>query len=113
MRRNVALVLAASPVCWTHYQVMQYPGAALFLGYAARRKLWRLRGTDPDVRDVPLPFAGGRLRSYDERSNSWPDSPWVMYFWTSIPSIASLVLFSLMTRELPEIQPRTMRAGAA
>jgi hypothetical protein len=28
----------------------------------------------------------------------------VMYLWTSIPAIASLVLFALMTRELPRIE---------
>ncbi|MGD0359670.1 MAG: glycosyltransferase 87 family protein [Bryobacteraceae bacterium] len=109
----LALALAASPVCWTHYQVMQYPGAALFLGYAARRKLWRLVGTALTCAMFLYPLPVAVLRSYYLRSNGWPDSPWVMYFWTSIPSIASLVLFGLMARELPEIQPRAMRAGAA
>jgi hypothetical protein len=40
------------------------------------------------------------LRAYYERGNAWPNSPGVMYFWTSIAPVASLVLFGLMTREL-------------
>jgi hypothetical protein len=44
----------------------------------------------------PLPVAV--LRAYYVRSSSWPNSPEVMYFWTSISPIASLVLFGLMTR---------------
>ena len=46
----------------------------------------------------PIPVAV--LRAYYEPSKMWPNSPIVMYFWTSIPAIASLVLFGLMTREL-------------
>ena len=34
MAALISLSLAAAPVCWTHYQVMQYPGVALLLGYA-------------------------------------------------------------------------------
>lgn len=96
----VALALAASPVCWTHYQVMQYPGIALFLGYAARRKMWWLMGTASVCAAFLYPLPVAALRAYYERSNSWPNSPAVMYFWTSVSPIASLVLFGLMTREL-------------
>jgi len=46
------------------------------------------------------------LRAYYMRSNSWPNSPEVMYFWTSISPIASLVLFGLMTRELPRVDAK-------
>jgi hypothetical protein len=43
------------------------------------------------------------LRAYYVRSNSWPNSPAVMYFWTSVPPVASLVLFGLIARELPRV----------
>jgi alpha-1,2-mannosyltransferase len=96
----IALALAASPVSWTHYQVMQYPGVALLLSYAARRRLWWLMAAALVCAAFLYPLPVAVLRAYYERSNSWPTSPAVMYFWTSISPIASLVLFGLMTRGL-------------
>jgi Glycosyltransferase family 87 len=96
----VALALAASPVCWTHYQIMEYPGVALLLTYTARQKLWRLFGIATASAAFLYPIPVAVLRAYYEPSQSWPNSPIVMYFWTSIPAIASVVLFGLMTREL-------------
>jgi hypothetical protein len=103
----IALALAASPVCWTHYQVMQYPGVALLLTHAAREKLWGLlaAGTTAAAFLYPIPVAV--LRAYFERNNAWPNSPAVMYFWTSVPVAASLLLFVLMTRELTPKRPPT------
>jgi hypothetical protein len=99
----IALALAASPVSWTHYQVMQYPGVALFLSYAVRRRLWWLLAAALVCGAFLYPLPVAVLRAYYERSNSWPNSPAVMYFWTSISPVASLVLFGLMTRELPRV----------
>lgn len=99
----VALALAASPVCWTHYQVMQYPGVALFLTHAASRRLWWLLGIGTAAAALLYPIPVGVLRAYYEQSNNWPNSPIVMYFWTSIPAVASVVLFGLMTRELTRV----------
>lgn len=103
----VALALAASPVCWTHYQLMEYPGVALSLGYAARRKLWRQLGIAAASAALLYPIPVDVLRAYYEQHNNWPNSPVVMYFWTTIPAIAALVLFALMTRELPRIKANT------
>jgi hypothetical protein len=102
----MALALAASPVSWTHYQVMQYPGVALLLGYAARRRLWWLVAAALVCGAFLYPVPVAVLRAYYMRSNSWPNSPEVMYFWTSISPIASLVLFGLMTRELPRVDAK-------
>jgi hypothetical protein len=99
----VALALAASPVCWTHYQIMQYPGVALLLTYTLRRKLWGLLGLATLSAALLYPIPVAVLRAYYELNNNWPNSPAVMYFWTSIPAIASVVLFGLMTRELTHI----------
>jgi Glycosyltransferase family 87 len=96
----VALALAASPVCWTHYQIMEYPGVAILLTYAARRRLWRLLGIATLSAAFLYPIPVAVLRAYYERNNNWPNSPAVMYFWTSIPVVATLVVFALMTREL-------------
>jgi len=96
----ISLALAASPVCWTHYQVMQYPGVALLLAHAARRKLWGLLATGTAGAAFLYPIPVAVLRAYFERNNAWPNSPGVMYFWTSVPAVASLVLFGLMTHEV-------------
>jgi Glycosyltransferase family 87 len=102
-----ALALVASPVGWTHYQVMQYPGIALLLGYAAKHRLWWLLGTVLVCAAFLYPLPVAVLRAYYERNNSWPNSPAVMYFWTTISPIASLVLFGLTMRELrPASGPR-------
>jgi hypothetical protein len=36
----VALSLALAPVCWTHYQLLQYPRVAMLLTAAIRRRYW-------------------------------------------------------------------------
>jgi hypothetical protein len=99
----------ASPVSWTHYQVMQYPGIALLLGYAAKRRLWRLLAAASVCAAFLYPFPVAVLRAYYMRNNSWPNSLTVMYFWTTISPIASLILFSLITRELPRIDAPNVR----
>jgi len=101
----IALALAASPVSWTHYQIMQYPGVALFLTYAASRKLWWLLGIGTASAAFLYPIPVAVLRAYYEQSHNWPNSPIVMYFWTTIPAVASLLLFGLITRELTHIDP--------
>jgi hypothetical protein len=37
----LSLSLAAAPVCWSHYQVRQYPGIALLLATSIRLRAWR------------------------------------------------------------------------
>jgi len=102
----VALALAASPVCWTHYQLMEYPGVALLLGYAARRRRWWLLGIAALSAALLYPIPVDVLRASYQQHNGWqniPASP--IYLWTTIPAIATLALFTLMTRELPRIKP--------
>jgi Glycosyltransferase family 87 len=103
----IALALAASPVCWTHYEVMQYPGVALLLTHAARRKLWWLLAAVAVSAAFLYPVPVDVLRAYYERINAWPNSPWVMYFWTSVPAVASLALFGLMTRQVAKCAERS------
>jgi hypothetical protein len=109
----ISLSLAASPVCWTHYQVMQYPGVALLLGYAARRRLWWLLGGAATCAAFLYPIPVAVLRAYYDVANRWPSSPIVMYFWTTVSAVASLALFGLMTRELPRIAVSEVKAYAA
>jgi len=89
---------------------MQYPGVALLLGYAARRRLWWLMAAALVCGAFLYPVPVAVLRAYYVPSNSWPNSPLVMYFWTSISPVASLVLFSLMARELPRLDAKRSQA---
>jgi alpha-1,2-mannosyltransferase len=114
----IALALAASPISWTHYQVMQYPGVALFLGYAARRRLWRLFGAVTACAAFLYPIPVAVLKAYYDVGNSWPNSPLVMYFWTSVSAVASVALFGLMACELPHLnelrrEPKDLNFRAA
>ena len=96
----LALALAASPVCWTHYQVLQYPGVAVLLCYAARQHRWWLLGAALVCAALLYPVPVAVLRACYERANAWPNSPLLLYFWTSVSPVASLCLFGLMVREL-------------
>jgi alpha-1,2-mannosyltransferase len=40
----ISVSLAASPICWTHYQILDYPGAALLLAASIRRRMWPTLG---------------------------------------------------------------------
>jgi hypothetical protein len=44
MASLTTLTLVAAPVSWTHYQVMQFPGLALFAGGLALRGAWKWVG---------------------------------------------------------------------
>jgi len=96
----VALALAAAPVCWTHYQVMQYPGVALLLGGIARGRRWRLFAAALTLAAFLYPIPVAVLRAYYAHLGGWPNSLAVMYFWTSVSPMASLALFGLMVRRL-------------
>src|SRR5579872_1021104 len=96
----LSLGLAASPVSWTHYQAMQCPGVAMLLAHAFRQRRWNLLllGLLCAAALHPLPVAV--LRAYYRQHNTWNTVPLpVMYFWTSIATLASLVLFGLFVGE--------------
>jgi Glycosyltransferase family 87 len=92
----IALALAASPIAWWHYQAMQYPGVALLLYYAIRHSDWRRLASALVCAVFLFPLPAAALRYYYHRHERWPDSPALMYFWTSVTPIASLVLFVLL-----------------
>ena len=97
----LSLSLAASPICWTHYQVMQYPGLALLLCGAWRRRAWaRLSGTvalGACLYQLPV----GILTEYYRRHGGWTAaSPPTLYFWTTVTPVASLALFVLFLWEV-------------
>lgn len=97
----IALTLVASPVCWTHYEILQYPGAAILINRAFRAAKWStLLGTVTCwafLYTVPVMV----LRSaYFANGGNWPSSPVFLYFWTSISAVACLGLVALAIREI-------------
>jgi len=96
----VSLSLAAAPVCWTHYQVLQYPGVALLLADSVRRRAWRMAGcvVASLVLLYPLPFA---VFTWFERHGGLATaSPATLYVWTSVAPFAALGLYGLALRSI-------------
>jgi hypothetical protein len=90
----IALALAASPIAWWHYQAMQYPGIALLLYGSIRARDWRRIASALTCAVFLFPLPAAVLRYYYHQHERWPDAPGLMYFWTSVTPIASLVLFA-------------------
>ncbi|MGA2598309.1 MAG: hypothetical protein ABSH09_15120 [Bryobacteraceae bacterium] len=102
----MSLTLAAAPVCWTHYQILQNPAVALLLAHAARRRKWISATLIILCAALLYPIPVAILTSYYRAHHGWTaDSPAILYVWTSIAPLASLVLFGLFLGEI--------RAGAS
>lgn len=97
----IALALAAVPVSWTHYQLLQYPGVAMFLAAAAESRRWRLVCAILALAAFLYPLPVAILKNYYSAHGGWTaDSPATLYFWTSVTPIASLALFALFLKEI-------------
>lgn len=107
MAASLALGLAASPVSWAHYQVMQYPAVAMLLCHAARERCWRRTAATVVCGAFLYPLPVAVLTAYyHHRGNSWePASPVTLHFWMTVTPIASLVLFGLLIAQIR--RPRT------
>ena len=82
----MSLSLASAPVCWFHYQVLQYPGLALLLADSVRRRAWALA--------TFVVICGALL--YQVPVAALIDSS-AVYVWTSVTPVACLGLFGLAT----------------
>ena len=92
----VSLSLAVAPVCWTHYQLLQYPGVAMLLIAAIRRRDWRLSLATAACFALAYQLPERFLIAYHDTHNGWTTaSPFTLYFWTSVPPLASLAIFAL------------------
>lgn len=116
----LSLGLAASPVSWTHYQAMQYPGVAMLLAHAFRWRRWRLFSVALLCAAALHPLPVAVLGAYYRQHNTWNTVPLAaLYFWTSAATVASLVLFGLFVREARRAsaavsdEPATTRLGFA
>ena len=96
----LSLGLAVSPVSWSHYQAMQYPGVAMLLAHALRSRRWKLLLATLACAATLYPVPVAVLGAYYRRHNSWSTVPLpALYFWTSAATLASLALFGLFVRE--------------
>ena len=96
----IALALAASPIAWWHYQAMQYPGIALLFYCAIQARAWRRLASGLTCAVFLFPLPAAVLRFYYHQHEQWPDAPGLLYFWTSVTPIASLVLFVMLIGSL-------------
>lgn len=99
MAALVSLSLAASPVCWTHYQVVEYPGVALLLCHATKLRRWALSAAVVLLGGLLYPIPVAVLDNYYMKYGTWTASLPTLYFWTSVAPFASVALFALFVRE--------------
>jgi len=110
MAALLSLSLAASPVCWTHYQVMQYPGVALLFAHAWRSRRWSLLALSLAVSALLYPAPVEILRYLAQHDGNWKlISHAALYGWTSVTALACLGIFVLLLREAQR-QPSDLRA---
>ncbi len=101
MASLTTLTLVAAPVCWTHYQVMQFPGVALFAGGLALRGAWKKLGWALLSAAFIYPVPVTVLRAMAAASGDvWPNTPMANYFWISTAPVAGLALYGLMVAEI-------------
>lgn len=92
----VSLSLAAAPVCWAHYQLLQYPGVALLLAHAIRHGAWRRTGALIGCLALVYPFPHLALNNYHDQFSVWTTaSPALLYVWTSVTPLACLGIFGV------------------
>lgn len=96
----IALSLAAAPVSWTHYQVLQYPGIALLLGDSIRRHAWRSAVLVALLFVMLYPVPYEVFRWFDRHGGLGIGSPAAIYFWTSVAPMASLGVFGVSVRRM-------------
>jgi hypothetical protein len=92
----VSLSLAAAPVCWSHYQVLQYPGVALLLANSIRLRAWRTTAAVVLCFLLLHHLPETALNHYHDEHSGWTAaSPVTLYVWTSVAPLACLGLFGL------------------
>ena len=79
---------------------MQYPSVALLAGFALQKRRWPLFACILVCGAFVFPVPAAILRAYYHQHQQWPNLPAVMYLWTSVPALASLLIFGLFLRQL-------------
>lgn len=92
----ISLSLASAPVCWTHYQILQYPGAALVIAECLRRRAWAMAAAAALCAALLYPLPVNALTAYYNEHHAWSAaSPATLYFWSSVTPAACLGLFAI------------------
>ncbi|HUA62866.1 MAG TPA: glycosyltransferase family 87 protein [Verrucomicrobiae bacterium] len=92
----ISLGVAASPISWTHYQLLQYPGLAMLLCHAASKRRWGLAAVAVVLGAMLYAVPVAVLRAYYERYGGWTAwSPATLFVWTSVTPVAALGLFGM------------------
>ena len=92
----VAVSLAVAPVCWTHYQLLQYPGVAMLLTVAIRRRYWWITLATAASFALAYQLPQYFLIAYHDAHNGWTTaSPATVWFWSSVSPFASLAIFAV------------------
>jgi hypothetical protein len=114
MAALISLSLAAAPVGWTHYQVMQYPGVALLLSYAAQKRSGPLLAGTLAIAALLYPVPVAILADYYQKYGKFTAaSPATLYLWTSVAPFAALALFGLLVRAAAKISPPPIKHSTA
>jgi len=97
----ISLSVAASPIAWSHYQILQYPGLALLLCHAVKQRKWLLGACTVVLGALLYRVPAEILFDYHARYAGWSAaSPATLYIGTSVAPVAALVLFGVLLRQL-------------
>jgi hypothetical protein len=91
----VALALAAAPVCWSHYRVLQYAGVAILIARAWTTHKWLRLCAILLLAFCMYPGPVMILRHLYVVNSGWPNAPVLLYALTAIPTAADLCLVLL------------------
>jgi hypothetical protein len=106
----LSLSLAAAPVCWSHYQVLQYPGVVLMLVTAIRLRAWRIAVPVAVCFAFAYQLPERALCAYHDKYAGWcAASPATLYFWSSVAPLACVGLFGLALWNVKQSGPKSDR----
>jgi hypothetical protein len=91
----VALALACAPICWYHYRLLHFVGAATICSVAMRRRRWGVAGAALTVLVVATWTAPVIDRGYVAAYGWTAAAPGTLWLLASIVPLADLVLGSL------------------
>lgn len=100
MAALVSLSLAAAPVCWTHYQILQYPGVALLLADSVRRRAWGMGALVVVCFALLYPLPYSVFLWYERHGSLATASTAALYLWTSVSPLACLGVYALAMRAI-------------
>jgi hypothetical protein len=96
----LCLAVAASPISWWHYPVLEYPAMAILLTAAVRMRKAMVGIATLSAGAGCYLLPSTVLKYYFHQHERWPDYPWTIQFWTAVPAFSALILFGLLLYRL-------------